>query len=180
MQGLEIKRIPREELIDRVTIFSYESDSYYRVTINEKNDGWSIDLKRKEFPQTFIKNDSTDKLVHDFKGDSEIYLAYLDGKEAGQLQIEFQEYNKSIRVWDIDIWPGYRRKGIGKALMDLCKKRAVDINARRIVLEVQSSNSKAIEFYLAMGFKLIGLDGSHYCNDDMDRGEVRLEMAIHL
>ncbi len=182
MCGLEIRRIPNKELADRTTVFSYESDHHYRVIIYERNDGdgWSIDLKRERFPQTFVKNDSSDKLVHDFKGDSEIYLAYVDGEEAGQLQIEFQDYNKSMRVWDIDIWSDFQRKGIGKALMDLCKKRANDQNARRIVLEVQSSNSKAIDFYKAMGFKLIGFDGSHYNNDDMTRGEVRLEMAIHL
>ncbi len=30
-----------------------------------------------------------------------------------------------------------------------------------------------------MGFDLIGLDASHYHNDDIEKGEVRLEMGVH-
>ena len=137
-------------------------------------------LRKEKFPETFRKRNEADRTVQSYKGDSEIYLAYVEGEEAGQLQIEFQEYNRSVRVWDIDVWPKFKRLKIGTAFMDLCKERAKDLSARRIVLETQSSNLPAIEFYKSMGFELIGLDASHYRNDDVERGEVRLEMAFHL
>ena len=180
MKDLVIVQMEKKDLEDRLTIFAYTSDWHYKVDIHEREDGWSLDLKKTKFPRTFIKHDETDRLVQPYKGESEIYLAFIDGIEAGQLQIELQVFNKSLRVWDLDIWPDFQRRGIGLAFMELCGKRSVELNARRIILETQSSNSRAIAFYKAMGFQLIGIDASNYKNDDVEMGEVRLEMAIHL
>ena len=180
MEGLKIVQMEIKDLEDRFTIFAYTSDWHYKADIHEKEDGWSLDLKKTRFPRTFVKHDESDKFIQEYKGRSEIYLAFIDGIEAGQLQIEFQEFNKSLRVWDLDIWPDFQRSGLGRAFMELCKKRATELDARRIILETQSSNSKAIAFYRAMGFQLIGMDASCYHNDDVERGEVRLEMAIYL
>ena len=180
MKDLEIVQMENKDLEDRFTIFAYTSDWHYEVDIHEREDGWSLDLKKTKFPQTFIKHDGSDKFIQSYKGESEIYLAFINGIEAGQLQIELQVFNKSLRVWDLDIWPDFQRRGIGRAFMELCGKRATELDARRIILETQSSNSRAIAFYRAMGFQLIGMDASCYHNDDVERGEVRLEMAIHL
>ena len=180
MEGLEIVQMDNKDLEDRFTIFAYSSDWHYNVSILEREDGWTLNIGREKLPQTFVKHDETDKLVQPYKGESEIYLAFIDGIEVGQLQIELQVFNKSLRVWDLDIWPDFQRKGIGRAFMELCRERAIELGARRIILETQSSNSKAIDFYRAMGFQLIGMDASCYHNDDVERGEVRLEMAIYL
>ncbi len=179
MPDIRIVKVDRESLKDRVTVFSYDSDGHYRVDISEHEDGWTINLAKEKFHERYHKRDERDKTVQPYKGDSEIYLAYVGDEEAGQLQIEFQEFNKSVRVWDIDVWPKFKRYKIGTALINLCKDRAKELGARRIVLETQSSNLAAIEFYKSMGFKLIGLDASHYHNDDVERCEVRLEMAYH-
>jgi len=180
MPDIEIRRVNTRDVKDRVTTFTYESPGHYRVRINEEKDGWTISIRREMFEKPFVKRNDDDKTVQDYKGDSELYLAYMDGNEVGQLQFEFQEFSKSMRVWDIDVWPRFKRKGVGTALMETCLERAKALGARRIVLETQSSNLPAIHFYKKMGFELIGLDGSHYLNDDIERGEVRLEMALHL
>lgn len=180
MPTITIVPLDKSDHKDWVTTFAYESEGHYRVKIDANEDGWTINLRKEKFPETFVKHDENDRVVTDYKGDSELYEALVDGAAAGKLQIEFQEYNKSVRVWDIDVWPKFKRMGVGKAMMELAIRRAREMGARRIVLETQSSNLPAIEFYKKMGFDLIGLDGTHYHNDDMERGEVRLEMALHL
>ena len=176
---IEVRRLNRCDLAERNVIFQYESPGHYRVDIHETADGWDISLRKEDFPQTFVKKE-TEAVISPYKGDSEIYGAFSDGREVGFIQLEFQQYNKSLRIWDIDVASNCRRKGVGKALMDLCKSRASDLGARRIVLETQTSNLKAIAFYRTMGFRLVGLDASHYTNEDVEKGEVRLEMAFHL
>ena len=180
MPDIRIVKVDKESLKDRTTTFRYDSDGHFKVNISEKEDGWTITLNKEPFPETYRKRDGNDRTIQPYKGDSEIYLAYIGEQEAGQLQIEFQEYNRSVRVWDIDVWPVFKRQNIGTAFMQLCKERAREMGARRIVLETQSSNLPAIEFYKSMGFELVGLDATHYHNDDVRRGEVRLEMAYHL
>ena len=176
---VEIKRLDKAQLQDRVNIFEYESPGHYKVEIQPKKDGWTIDFTKQNFQQTFKKWDDTDKIIQPYKGDSEIYGAFIDEKETGLIQFEYQPHNKSVRVWDIDVWKEFQNHGVGTALMEKCISRARECGARRIVLEVQSSNLKAINFYKKIGFDLIGLDASHYHNDDIDRSEVRLEMALH-
>lgn len=59
-------------------------------------------------------------------------------------------------------------------------KEAVKSGARMIVLETQSCNKKAIDFYMKHGFSLIGLDMYAYSNEDPEKHEVRLEMGKRL
>lgn len=57
---------------------------------------------------------------------------------------------------------------------------AKELGLRAVVLETQSCNSPAIELYLRCGFTFIGLDTLCYTNEDIKRGEVRLEMGLKL
>jgi ribosomal protein S18 acetylase RimI-like enzyme len=75
---------------------------------------------------------------------------------------------------------GFRRKGIGTLLVDhaieLSKKRG----ARMLVVETQSCNVPAVNFYVKHGFELIGFDVAAYSNKDIDRKEVRLEFGLKI
>ena len=48
---------------------------------------------------------------------------------------------------------------------------------RVLMLETQSSNVNAVDFYLHEGFSLIGLDSCCYTNSDIERREVRFNMG---
>lgn len=177
--SVEIRKLDRASVEEREIVFEYESDGHYRVSVERSPEGWGLCLKRERFPAKFTKRE-VEKLVTRYKGDSEIFAAYADGQEAGLIQVEHQTWNNSLRVWDIGVWTAFQRRGIGRALMDVAKTRARELGARRIVLETQTSNLTAIDFYISCGFELAGLDSTNYTNDDVLKGEVRLEMAWHL
>ena len=65
-------------------------------------------------------------------------------------------------------------------LIQKAEEAAKNSNARMIVLETQTCNRNAVDFYLAMGFRPIGFDLFCYTNSDPDKEEVRLEMAKQL
>lgn len=73
-----------------------------------------------------------------------------------------------------------RRRGLGRALMDRLLAEARRRGDRMAVLETQTCSKKAIAFYRACGFTIIGFDLYHYSNDDPARQEVRLEMGLKL
>jgi len=73
-----------------------------------------------------------------------------------------------------------RRQGTAAALMSLALKRADGEGRRAVMLETQSCNVAAISFYLKCGFTLMGFDACAYQNDDLQRGEVRIELGILL
>ena len=70
-----------------------------------------------------------------------------------------------------------RGQGYGKKLLDIAKKITVEKNYRTLILETQSSNINAVDFYLHEGFTLIGFDSCCYTNTDLERKEIRLNMG---
>jgi ribosomal protein S18 acetylase RimI-like enzyme len=75
---------------------------------------------------------------------------------------------------------GYRRRGIGRALMNRVVERALASKLRIVVLETQNTNVKAIRFYRSMGFSLEAIDLSLYSNQDVESGEVAFFMKRKL
>lgn len=68
-------------------------------------------------------------------------------------------------LYRIAVLPEYRRRGLGKHLMeaflDSCPK-----NTGRIFLEVRSRNVAALELYKKYGFKVIHVRKGYYGDDD--------------
>ena len=71
----------------------------------------------------------------------------------------------------------FRKQGLGQALMEVAKKQALREHRRAVILETQSCNVNAVDFYLHEGFTLIGLDSCCYGNNDLARKEVRLNLG---
>ena len=91
-----------------------------------------------------------------------------------------ESWNNRLRIANLWVNESHRYRGIGKLLIARAIERAKNTGQRAIVLETQSCNDPAIRFYRTCGFKLIGLDANHYQNDDIVRGEVRLEFGLML
>jgi len=85
-----------------------------------------------------------------------------------------------LRITNILIQPEYRDLGYGSTLMHLAKKIGQEEGMRELILETQSCNLKAIDFYLKHGFTVVGIDLSAYTNQDVESKEVRLEMGCAL
>jgi len=98
----------------------------------------------------------------------------------GWIELGYQKWNNTMRVWEFLVKEEYRRRLIGTLLMNQAVKIAKEKDARMLVLETQSCNSSAIDFYLKYGFELIGFDTVAYSNSDIEKKEVRLEMGLKL
>ena len=73
-----------------------------------------------------------------------------------------------------------QRKGIGTSLMNLAKQKAKEQKRRAIILETQSCNVRAIDFYRKQGFQLIGYDACCYTNIDIEKHEIRFNLGFFL
>ena len=103
-----------------------------------------------------------------------------DKTEVGYLTIGQENWNKTMRIWDLYIENEYKRKGVGTQLMKLAIEKSREYHCRALVLETQSSNYPAIQFYKKCGFELIGFDILAYSNTDTEKKEVRLELGLKL
>jgi len=53
-----------------------------------------------------------------------------------------------MRIWELLVKEGFRRKGIGALLVDYAVKLSKKRGVRMLVVETQSCNVPAINFYL--------------------------------
>lgn len=88
-----------------------------------------------------------------------------------------ETWSKRLMVTELYVAPTLRGQGWGRRLIELAQKKAVEGGCRALILETQSCNVNAVDFYLHMGFSLIGFDTCCYTNRDVDRREVRFDMG---
>ena len=69
---------------------------------------------------------------------------------------------------NIAVRPDARGRGIGRALLKECLRRAARAGARRIFLEVRPSNQQAIRIYRREGFRFVGIREGYYTDTGED------------
>ena len=89
-----------------------------------------------------------------------------DGKVAGY--IGSFVVCESCYISNIAVFPQYRRKGIGRALISALFSLAKEKGAESVSLEVRPSNDTAISLYNVMVFEEVGLRKNFYRNPTED------------
>ena len=157
-------------------VFRYVTTGYYDVSCTARPEGWTITLERRPFSEP-VERQFTDTLLSDWLEAPQVYAAMVGGAVRGYLELSHEQWNNRMRISNIWVKEGHRRLGVGPALMAKAEESARAAGARSLVLETQSCNEPAIRFYLRQGFALAGLDLTAYSQSDVDRREVRLELA---
>ncbi|MBR6791070.1 MAG: GNAT family N-acetyltransferase [Oscillospiraceae bacterium] len=180
--SFQIIDLPKEQWQGTVIPMSYTADHFYDVSLTRKDDGFSLDVTKRPRETPFVFDpahyDFPDKLYESWWEGAKARGVVEDGKLLAVIETCPEEWSNRLRVTELWVDPSLQRKGIGRALMDTAKEQAVREGRRALILETQSSNANAVDFYLSQGFTLIGFDACCYSNNDIARREVRLEMGI--
>ncbi len=73
---------------------------------------------------------------------------------------------EACRVLSVAVLPGWRRRGIGRALMDAVEQLARGRGFPIVRLEVGVRNDGAIEFYKRLGYKIDGVLHGYYSDGE--------------
>ena len=177
----KIKLLDKEKWQDFTLTFDYIAHNYYEVEIKRTGDDFLVSFVKKSLSTPLEKNDENiDKLFKPCWDDVKAWGIIEDEKLIAVIETSVESWSNRLRVTEIWIDKAYHRMRIGTALMDIAVKRAKDEGRRAIILETQSCNEVAINFYLSYGFTLIGFDSCCYQNDDVGRNEVRMEFGLFL
>lgn len=160
-------------------IFQYTTDSFYDVTYKEAENTFAMTLVKTPF-ETPVQKAFTSTLFESYLDEVKAF-GYVKGDEVvGYIEVNKEAWHNVLRVTNILVENQYRRQGIGKALMDYIKTYALNEKNRLILLETQTCNTKAIDFYRKQGFALVGLNTVDYSNNDITNKEVRLEFGYQV
>jgi ribosomal-protein-alanine N-acetyltransferase len=81
-----------------------------------------------------------------------------------------------LHILSVATQPGFRRQGLGSALLDYAMEFARIRKLRSVLLEVRRSNLAAIALYRRYGFSAIGIRPRYYA----DNFEDAIEMMLNL
>ncbi|MEU9147360.1 GNAT family N-acetyltransferase [Streptomyces sp. NPDC048349] len=95
-------------------------------------------------------------------GDARTYVAVDGGRVCGFAAVGYAAWNRRLTIEDIEVAPGHRGRGIGRALIECAAGFARERGAEHLWLEVSSVNAPAVHAYRRMGFTLCGLDTTLY------------------
>ncbi|MFF8987775.1 GNAT family N-acetyltransferase [Streptomyces globisporus] len=116
----------------------------------------------KVFPDDEDEEVSADEGDQELQGDRTFLAVAPDGSLAGFVSVAYARWNRRLTIEDIEVTPGHRGRGVGRALMSRAEEYARERGAGHIWLEVTNVNAPAIHAYRRMGFALCGLDTSLY------------------
>ena len=160
-------------------LFRYTTCHHYRVSLESTDGEIFIHLKREALPEPLEKSFES-SLFSDWMIHPQAFGAFEGETLLGFVELSQEDWNNRLRITNIWVDEECRYQGIGKALIAYAIEVGKANGQRSLVLETQSCNDPAIRFYQSCGFELIGLDTIHYQNDDIQRGEVRLEFGLNL
>lgn len=154
---------------------SYTTDRVLRVTVGED----AVTLEevpvspplRKSFPLNLERAEVVSGLA---------LVAAAEGGRAGVASVVYHAWNRRAELRHLYVAPAWRRRGLGRDLLERAAAWAREQGARGLWLETQDVNPGAVAFYRAAGFRLCGLDSSLYDPAGPAAGETALFFYLPL
>ncbi len=169
--------LPKEQYAGYELKFEYDTSAYYDIAISGDGDGFSVAFALKSIPRqhkTF-----TASLYAPYLDDPRAFaLQTNEGALAAIMEVSKENRNNRLRVSNLLVFDGFRRRGYGTLLLCKAKALARSLSCRALILETQSCNTGAIRFYLSQGLTLMGFNACEYSNEDLEKHEARMEMGL--
>lgn len=160
-------------------LFRYTTNHHYRVSISHTPGQIHIQLQRETLSEPIVKSFESSLYSH-WLVNPKVFGAFEGDELFGFIELSEEDWNNRLRIANIWVNENHRYQGVGKVLINRAIETGKAGGQRALVLETQSCNDPAIRFYQSCGFELIGLDTTHYNNDDIQREEVRLEFGMSM
>lgn len=177
----EIIHLPKDKWKGTVVPIGYTTDKYYDVQVNKTDKGFSINIEKKDFLDAVIhtpeENDFSDKLYAEHWENAFAWGVLVNGELVAAMETTQELWSNRLRITELWVSEKYQKQGLGHRLIEVAKEQARRERRRAVILETQSCNVNAVDFYIHEGFQLIGMDTCCYKNNDLERKEVRLEFG---
>jgi len=160
-------------------VYRYRTRAHYALQIHKSKTGWTANFVLTDLP-TELEKSCESELFQYFVEEPLAFAAKVGDREVGWVEVSLHSFKDRARIWELLVLEEFQGKGIGTALIQRAEDRARRKGLRSVVLETQSCNVKAIDFYMARGYTLVGFDEQAYSNEDVEKGEIRLEFGKKL
>lgn len=175
---MKIVELPRHRFEGYELTCSYTSNAYYDLRLRTTNSMFFAEFVRTPCPP--VQKSFTDPLFAPYWDDPHVFGLQVDDGIHAIMEVTPERWNNRLRITNLCVMEGYRRRGYGALLMTKAKEIARAQGLRALILETQSCNAGAIAFYLSQGLTFMGFNACEYSNQDAENHEIRIEMGCLL
>lgn len=141
------------------------------VRLCEKDAGTAAEIEKLCFSHPWSKAIMESEMKSPYV---DFFGAFCGGELAGY--IGGRTVAGETEVFNVAVAPGFRRKGIGKSLVEKFIETVRDKKTEAVFLEVRASNLPAINLYEKEGFVFCGLRKDYY--DDPKENAILMRLAF--
>lgn len=80
----------------------------------------------------------------------------------GFATVEYEAWHQRLILWFLYIAPAWRRRGVGRALIERVEQHGREIGATHVWLETSNVNVPGVAAYNRLGYALVGADRLYY------------------
>jgi ribosomal protein S18 acetylase RimI-like enzyme len=132
---------------------AFETSSVFDMSTTPR----SIELVERTLATPMIKRYSIGEVFAQWASWDRGWV-YDDAEIRGFATVEHEAWNRRLKLWFLYISPAYRRKGVGRALLERVEKHGREVGAHHVWIETSNVNVPGVAFYNRVGYELCGAD----------------------
>jgi GNAT superfamily N-acetyltransferase len=136
---------------------TFETASIFDVVTGSR----SIELVERKLEQPMRKRYSIGEIFAGWARWDHGWVAD-DGGVRGFACVEYEAWHQRLILWFLYIAPAWRRRGVGRALLERVEQHGKDIGATHVWLETSNVNVPGVAAYNRLGYALVGADRLYY------------------
>ena len=136
---------------------SFETATVFEIATRARG----LDLVERRLEKPLIKRYSIAEVFAHWARWDHGWVADDDGIR-GFATVEHEPWHGRLILWFLYIDPAWRRRGVGRALLERVEAHGRDIGATHIWLETSNVNVPGVAAYERLGYSLCGADTRYY------------------
>lgn len=121
----------------------------------------SLELVERKLPKPMLKRYSIREVFAPWARWQRGWVAE-DSALRGFATVEHEPWHERLILWFLYIEPAYRRRGVGRALLEQVEAFAREVGASHVWLETSNVNVPGVRAYERLGYALCGADTLYY------------------
>jgi ribosomal protein S18 acetylase RimI-like enzyme len=136
---------------------TFETDTVFDVVTSDRR----IELVERRLERPLAKRYSIAEI---FAGWAQWEIGWVadDGGVRGFATVEYEPWHARLVLWFLYIAPEWRRRGVGRALLERVETYGRERGASHVWLETSNVNVPGVAAYHRLGYALCGADTMYY------------------
>jgi ribosomal protein S18 acetylase RimI-like enzyme len=135
----------------------FETDTIFELVTHDR----SLELVERKLQKPLLKRYSIREVFAPWARWQRGWVAE-DTAVRGFATVEHEPWHERLILWFLYIEPAYRRRGVGRALLEHVEAFGREVGASHVWLETSNVNVPGVRAYNRLGYTLCGADALYY------------------